>query len=147
MSPAPKRERSGDGHPPETPAAPAKRAKPAENVGRLYWSISEVADLIGVKAHVLRYWETEFPSFRPKKNSAGNRHYRERDVELAMAIKHLLYKEKYTIKGAKMRLAKTRKIKELIDQLEIPFGRAGQRQTLLEIRQDLEALARELGGK
>jgi DNA-binding transcriptional MerR regulator len=129
---------------PDPKPKPTRRRK---EVGRLYWSISEVAELAGVKPHVLRYWETEFPSFKPSKNSAGNRVYRERDVELAVVIRHLLHKERYTIKGAQKRLAETRKVKDLADQLEIPFAGADQRQALKEIREELQALRRELGGK
>ncbi|MBP2680846.1 MAG: transcriptional regulator, partial [Candidatus Krumholzibacteriota bacterium] len=47
---------------------------------KMYYTISEVAEMTGVKAHVLRYWETEFPSLRPKKNRAGNRNYRPKDI-------------------------------------------------------------------
>ena len=134
------------------PAAKPERARVAQTrakkvVGRLYWSISEVAELTGVKPHVLRYWETEFPSFKPSKNNSGNRVYRERDVELAIAIRHLLHRERYTIAGARQRLAETRKVRDLLDQLEIPFARADQRQLLKEIRQDLIALRRALGAK
>lgn len=127
--------------------APVVQPRSKKPVGRLYWSISEVAELTGVKPHVLRYWETEFPSFKPSKNSAGNRVYRERDVELAIAIRHLLHRERYTIAGARQRLSETRKVRELLDQLEIPFARADQRQLLKEIQQDLLALRRALGGK
>jgi DNA-binding transcriptional MerR regulator len=130
---------------PKAKKAPAKRGK--KPVKRLYWSISEVADLTGVKPHVLRYWETEFPSFKPSKNSAGNRVYRERDVELAMAIKQLLHDERYTIKGARKRLTETRKVRDLLDQMEIPFARADQRQLIREIKMELQALRRELDGK
>ena len=130
---------------PKAKKAPAKRGK--KPVKRLYWSISEVAELTGVKPHVLRYWETEFPSFKPSKNSAGNRVYRERDVELAMAIKQLLHNERYTIKGARKRLTETRKVRDLLDQMEIPFARADQRQLIREIKLELQALRRELDGK
>jgi len=118
--------------------------KKTREVKRLYWSISEVSTLTGVKPHVLRYWETEFPTLKPKKNSAGNRHYRERDIELILAIRQLLHKDGYTIRGARQRLAETRKVRELVDQLEIPFGRARQRQILLEIRTGLQDLRKEL---
>lgn len=127
--------------------APVAQTRPKKAVGRLYWSISEVAELTGVRPHVLRYWETEFPSFKPSKNSAGNRVYRERDVELAIAIRHLLHRERYTIAGARQRLAETRKVRDLLDQLEIPFARADQRQLLKEIQADLLALRRALGAK
>ena len=132
--------------PPAPEPAKAPKRKKAR-VGRLYWSISEVAELTGVKQHVLRYWETEFPSLKPKKNSAGNRHYRERDVELVIAIKHLLYVDQYTIKGARQRLSETRKVKDLLNQLEIPFATADQRQLIKDIRDDLSELSKLLSQK
>ncbi|PYS29925.1 MAG: MerR family transcriptional regulator, partial [Acidobacteria bacterium] len=63
---------------------------------KLFFKIGEVCDLLDVQAHVLRYWETEFPMFAPQKNRAGQRTYRRRDVEMALRIKELLYDEKYT---------------------------------------------------
>lgn len=72
---------------------------------KLFFKIGEVCDLLGVQAHVLRYWETEFPMFAPQKNRAGQRTYRRRDVEMALRIKELLYDEKYTIAGAKQKLS------------------------------------------
>lgn len=75
---------------------------------KLYYSITEVAELTNVKPHVLRYWETEFKALRPKKNRAGNRTYRSGDIELIQAIKTLLYDEGYTIAGAKKKLLQTK---------------------------------------
>src|SRR5262250_3446432 len=72
---------------------------------KLFFKIGEVCDLAGVEAHVLRYWETEFPMLAPQKNRAGQRTYRRRDVEMALRIKELLYDEQYTIAGAKKKLA------------------------------------------
>ncbi len=72
---------------------------------KLFFKIGEVCDIAGVQAHVLRYWETEFPMLAPQKNRAGQRTYRKRDVEMALRIKELLYEEQYTIAGAKKRLA------------------------------------------
>jgi DNA-binding transcriptional MerR regulator len=71
---------------------------------RLFFKIGEVCDLAGVQAHVLRYWESEFPMLAPQKNRAGQRVYRKRDVEMALRIKELLYEDQYTIAGAKKRL-------------------------------------------
>jgi DNA-binding transcriptional MerR regulator len=71
---------------------------------KLYYSISEVAEMTSVKPHVLRYWESEFPELRPKKNRAGNRSYRDKDIRTVMTIKNLLYEEGYTIAGARNRL-------------------------------------------
>ena len=72
---------------------------------KLFFKIGEVCDLAGVQAHVLRYWESEFPMLAPQKNRAGQRVYRKRDVEIALRIKELLYEDQYTIAGAKKRLA------------------------------------------
>ena len=76
---------------------------------KMYYSISEVCELTGLEQHVLRYWEAEIPQLRPKKNSAGNRAYREKDIELIRRIKYLLYDEKLSIQGAKQRLTEERK--------------------------------------
>jgi DNA-binding transcriptional MerR regulator len=72
---------------------------------KLFFKIGEVCDIAGVQAHVLRYWESEFPMLAPQKNRAGQRTYRRRDVEMALRIKELLYDDQYTIAGAKKKLA------------------------------------------
>ena len=79
----------------------------ANHIKKLYYSISEVSSITGLKQYVLRYWETEFPQLRPDKNRAGNRIYRSIDVEKILEIKSLLYDKKFTIKGAKLFLKKT----------------------------------------
>jgi DNA-binding transcriptional MerR regulator len=71
---------------------------------KIYFKIGEVCELVGVQAHVLRYWETEFPMLSPQKNRSGQRSYRRRDVEVALRIKELLYDEMFTIAGAKKKL-------------------------------------------
>lgn len=73
---------------------------------RLYYSIGEVAEMAEIPAHVLRYWESEFAELSPHKGRAGNRLYQEKDIELVLRIKKLLYEEKYTIAGARAYLAK-----------------------------------------
>ena len=72
---------------------------------KLFFKIGEVCELTGVQAHVLRYWESEFPMLAPQKNRAGQRTYRKRDVEMALRIKELVYDDQYTIAGAKKKLA------------------------------------------
>lgn len=71
---------------------------------KIYFKIGEVCELVGVQAHVLRYWETEFSMLSPQKNRSGQRSYRRRDVEIALRIKQLLYDEMFTIAGAKKKL-------------------------------------------
>ncbi|MEE8303037.1 MAG: MerR family transcriptional regulator [Candidatus Tectomicrobia bacterium] len=70
-----------------------------------FFKIGEVARILGVKPHVLRYWESEFSSLRPKKNPSGQRIYARFDIEALVEIKNLLYNERYTISGAKRMLA------------------------------------------
>lgn len=71
---------------------------------KLYFKIGEVTKITGIKQHVLRYWESEFPFIRPQKNQSNQRLYRRRDVEAVLAIKHLLYDKKFTIDGARKQL-------------------------------------------
>jgi len=70
-----------------------------------FFKIGEVAKLLGVKPHVLRYWESEFPSLRPKKNPSGQRLYAKADIDTLQEIKNLLYTDCYTISGARQLLA------------------------------------------
>tara|TARA_B100001250_G_C19732940_1_gene759388 strand:+ start:984 stop:1343 length:360 start_codon:yes stop_codon:yes gene_type:complete len=70
-------------------------------IKKLYYSIGEVSELTQLKAYVLRYWETEFSQLKPPKNRAGNRTYRQKDIEVILNIKDLLYKKKFTIDGAR----------------------------------------------
>ena len=76
-------------------------AKVRPKVKKLYYSIGEVSELTKLKAYVLRYWETEFSQLKPPKNRAGNRTYRQKDIDVILNIKDLLYKKKYTIEGAR----------------------------------------------
>ena len=71
---------------------------------KIFFKIGEVCDIVEVQAHVLRYWESEFPQLSPQKNRSGQRSYRRRDVEIALHIKELLYEDLYTIAGAKKKL-------------------------------------------
>jgi DNA-binding transcriptional MerR regulator len=113
----------------------------------MYYSISEVSDMTGVKAHVLRYWESEFPTLRPKKNRAGNRNYRPKDIKAVLVIRDLLYKEKFTISGARKKLQEVYGNPEpLIDQMQIPFSDPHARQILLTIKRDLDELKELLLG-
>ena len=70
-----------------------------------FLKIGEVAKFLGVKPHVLRYWESEFPSLKPRKNPSGQRIYAKADIEAIVEIKNLLYNQRYTILGAKKILA------------------------------------------
>ncbi|MBI2159255.1 MAG: MerR family transcriptional regulator [Candidatus Rokubacteria bacterium] len=115
-------------------------APPAE---KLYYRIGEVEELTAVPAYVLRYWESEFKLLRPKKNPAGQRLYRKRDLDLVKRIKTLLYDERLTLEGAKKRLiAESRKSTE---QLELGMKEAAYANALRRIRERLTTLRARLG--
>ena len=71
------------------------------DIKKLYYSIGEVSEMVGLKSYVLRYWETEFKQLTPPKNRAGNRTYRQKDIDLIFKIKDLLHEKKFTINGAR----------------------------------------------
>jgi DNA-binding transcriptional MerR regulator len=113
--------------------------------GKLYRSISEVSELVGVKPHVLRYWETQFSMLRPRKNRAGNRMYRPDEVKLLLRIKELLYERRFTIAGARRRLLDERKeAPPAPPQVEIRFDEAARRMLLHEVKTELQRLASRL---
>lgn len=75
---------------------------------KIYYSISEVSRLLELAPWVLRYWESEFRELQPKKNSAGNRIYRQSDIELIREIRQLLHLNRFTIEGARLELKRRR---------------------------------------
>ncbi|HMA63911.1 MAG: MerR family transcriptional regulator [Fibrobacterota bacterium] len=118
---------------------------------KLYYSISEVCTMTGLEQHVLRYWESEFPQLKPKKNRAGNRAYREKDIDIINYIKNLLYEEKFTITGAKKKLAESKvpvdsdeSAAEPISQTELDFNKPV---TMTDIRNELIAILELLNCK
>ena len=104
---------------------------------RPYRPISEVSELVGVKPHVLRYWETQFSMLRPRKNRAGNRMYRPEEVKMLLQIKELLYTRRFTIAGARRRLLDERKE---TPQVEIGFSEAANKLVLHEVKTELKRL-------
>ena len=81
-----------------------KRASASPIPDKVYFKIGEVAEIVGVKPYVLRYWETEFPDIAPAKSKSKQRLYKRKEVEMILRIRDLLYKEKFTIEGARKRL-------------------------------------------
>ena len=106
-----------------------------------YYSISEVCDIVGLKPHVLRYWETQFQVLNPSKNRSGNRVYQRKEIRLILLVKHLLYEEKYTVDGAKAKLEQMRRGGELNDAARIVLDR----EVIALLRADLAELAEILG--
>jgi DNA-binding transcriptional MerR regulator len=106
---------------------------------KLYFKIGEVAALLDVKTHVLRYWETEFSALRPVKSRANQRLYRRQDVETALLIKDMLYRQGFTIAGARKQLkSHTSKAAVPSSQEVSPYQLLDEvRRDLLKIRQRL----------
>ena len=100
-----------------------------------YFRIGEVSRIVGVKPYVLRYWESEFPTVRPKRADSRQRVYKREDIETLGAIKKLLYEEKLTIAGAKNRLKAMKKG----DATAVPQG-----DILAEIKEELHQILRIL---
>jgi DNA-binding transcriptional MerR regulator len=86
------------------PAAKLPQRKQVKKSSNAMKTIGETAEILDVPQHVLRFWESKFPEIKPLKRNGGRRYYRNEDVELLQTIKHLLYKEGFTIKGAKKAL-------------------------------------------
>lgn len=111
---------------------------------KLYYTIGEVSELTDVKPHVLRYWESEFPTLRPRKGRGGSRRYRRADIEQVLAIRSLLYEQGFRIAGARKLLDEQRR--QAADavaepaQLQIGFSGLDRQRQLAHIRQELEEI-------
>ena len=111
------------------------------SIKKLYYSIGEVSKITELKQYVLRYWETEFKQLNPNKNKAGNRTYRQKDIDLILDIKNLLYKEKFTIVGArKMLIQPTTTAKTAIATEKKVLTNSVDKKTLVKIRSDLKSI-------
>lgn len=100
----------------------SRRALPEKK----YFKIGEVADLVGVEPHVLRYWETQFPQIRPHKARSGHRLYRRREVEALLVIRELLHVQRFTIAGARQALRQPGGISSILPRFfDAPEGLIG----------------------
>lgn len=104
---------------------------------KLYYAIGEVSEITSVEPHVLRYWESVFKDLHPKKNKAGNRVYREKDIEVVLKLKELIQEKKYSTEGARQVLEEG---EEGVSK-EIPVS---LKKDLKEIRVFLQKLADKL---
>lgn len=125
----------------------------AKPLKKLYYSISEVSNMTGLKQYVLRYWETEFTELKPQKNRAGNRVYREKDVKLIKEIMVLLYEHKFTIEGARQKLRNDNNNKKNAGkssgnsgQINLLFDNEKQKKVITELKQELKNLIDLLSG-
>jgi DNA-binding transcriptional MerR regulator len=110
---------------------------------KLYYRIGEVETITEIPAYVLRYWESEFKLLRPKKNPAGQRLYRKRDLEMVLRIKTLLYDERLTLEGAKKRLRG--EPRGGVQQLDLGLRGAALEDALRRTRERLRTLRQRLG--
>ena len=108
----------------ELPAIPGKR----------YFTIGEVSELCGVKPHVLRYWEQEFPQLKPVKRRGNRRYYQRHDVLMIRQIRSLLYEQGFTIGGARQQLSGE----------EAKDDSTQSQQIIRQLRMELEEIARIL---
>lgn len=111
---------------------------------KLFFKIGEVADIVGVKPHVLRYWESEFPALRPQKTRGSHRMYSRQDVELAALIRRLVHDEGYTIAGARRQLRQRGRHKRSSPPDPGAKREAALREELLAVREELEGLLGDL---
>jgi len=128
----------------ELPAIPGKR----------YFTIGEVSDLCGVKPHVLRYWEQEFPQLKPVKRRGNRRYYQHEDVVMVRRIRSLLYDQGFTIGGARQRLKDQLKLGSEIPETiaQAPSANAPMHQQepvtrgtqIRQVRDELESLLKLL---
>lgn len=109
-----------------------------QSLSKLYYRIGEVAQIVGVETHVLRYWESEFPMVRPQKSRSGQRVYSRKDVARLVRIKELLYSEGFTIAGARQRLRAR--------DDEQPAPREGQPSSMGRLRAALLSVRAEVVG-
>jgi DNA-binding transcriptional MerR regulator len=105
---------------------------------KLYYKIGEVSQITGVEPYVLRYWESEFKIINPVRTNSKQRLFRKRDLELILEVKKLLYKEKFTIAGAKKRLQEIKGLREKQLKLELPERRYYD--GLLRVKKELQDL-------
>ena len=129
--------------PTRRPKSPKAGGKIAVSGAQTY-KIGEAAEMVGVKAYVLRFWETEFPQLKPVKSSTGQRMYRHKDVESVLRIKKLLYEEGFTIAGARQHLRA--EIKGDRKQSPLPFP-ARSTSELKHIRQGLREILTMLSAR
>lgn len=97
---------------------------------KLFYRIGEVSRIAGVQTSVLRFWESEFPRIKPRRTDSGQRIYSRKDLDLILTIKELLYKKKFTIKGAR----------QYLNSKSTPPPKGHNQEVLEEIRSELEEI-------
>lgn len=106
--------------------------KPVSIPDRMFFRIGEVARIAGVKPYVLRFWETEFPFLAPNKGGNQQRMYSRHNVENTLLVKHLLHVQRFSIEGAKKRLAEMRRQGEMAEARKPKFSMTPEKMNLLD---------------
>lgn len=101
--------------------------------GKRYFTIGEVSDLCGVKPHVLRYWEQEFPQLKPVKRRGNRRYYQRHDVLMIRQIRSLLYEHGFTIGGARQRMAEPEAKEDVNQSRQIIRQMVSELETVLDV--------------
>ena len=110
---------------------------------RMYFKIGEVSKITAVKSYVIRYWETEFDVLSPQKSKAKQRVYEKKDIECIFLIKKLLWRERYSIEGARQKI---KEIKKGIRQEKIALAKTPESQRIKQIKYELKDLIGLLKG-
>ena len=105
---------------------------------KLYYTVREVSEMVGVPEHTLRFWEKEMPALNPKKSTGGARQYTKQDIELVRLIHHLVKDQGLTIKAARARL-KTSK-QQVVNRQEIVTRLKDIRAELMLMKEKLDEL-------
>jgi DNA-binding transcriptional MerR regulator len=126
----------------------------AREPSKEYFRIGEVSEVVGVEPHVLRYWESEFPTIRPKKSSTGQRVYSRQDVDRLLRVKELLRNQGFSIAGARKRLREAPGPEEQLAMASAnvaepkdPSRKRSIRKQLMGLRREILSMLDELSGE
>ncbi|MBW6516098.1 MAG: MerR family transcriptional regulator [Candidatus Cloacimonetes bacterium] len=107
---------------------------------KYYYTIGEVCNLLDLKPHVLRYWESEFRQLNPHRTQGGSRRYTTEQIELIKIIKDLLYIQKFTIKGVKKKLSQIKYNEKYKSPVKVKAMNDEYKEELVTYLQDLKSL-------
>ena len=107
-------------------------------IEKIFYSISEVAEMLDVNQSLIRFWEKEFDVLKPQKNKKGNRLFRLQDIENLRLIYHLVKEKGLTLKGAKLKLQNNKQ--EIIDSFEIIKKLQSVKQNLIQLKDELDTI-------
>lgn len=107
-------------------------------IEKIFYTISEVADMLGVNQSLIRFWEKEFDILKPQKNKKGNRLFKQQDIDNLRLIFHLVKERGMTLKGAKLKLQNNKQ--EINDSFEIIKKLQSVKQNLIQLKEELDTI-------